>query len=92
MYSNILKWWSSNEAYFPRMAALARTYLAIPASSAFSERCFSSAANTRNIKRTSISDAKLEMLLVLKTIDPELWSLFSDSTLEVIDDESDNGE
>ncbi len=57
------------------MAALAKFYLSIPASSAFSERCFSYAGNTRSQKRTSIAHAKLEMLSVLKTIDVDLWSI-----------------
>jgi hypothetical protein len=57
------------------MASLAKYYLSISASSAFSERCFSYAGNTRSVKRTSISDEKLEMVTVLKTIDPELWDI-----------------
>ncbi len=57
------------------MAALARYYLSIPASSAFSERCFSYSGNTRSLKRTSISDSKLEMMTVLKTLDPEMYAL-----------------
>jgi hypothetical protein len=70
-----LGWWKINEKTYPRMAALAKYYLSIPASSAFSERCFSFAGNTRSIKRTAISDDKLEMMAVLKTIDSDLWSL-----------------
>ena len=66
---------SPNEKIYPRMAALARYYLSIPASSAFSERCFSFAGNTRSIKRTAIDDSKLEMMAILKTIDCTLWSL-----------------
>lgn len=74
-YSNVLGWWKVNECNYPRMAALAKYYLSIPASSAFSERCFSFAGNTRSIKRTAISDSKLEMIAVLKTIDYDLWSI-----------------
>ena len=64
-----------NELNYPRVAALARHYLSIPASSAFSERCFSYAGNTRSIKRTAISDSNLEMMTILKTIDIHLWSI-----------------
>jgi hypothetical protein len=70
-----LLWWKVNEKKYPRLAALAKYYLSIPASSAFSERCFSFAGNTRSIKRTGISDSKLEMMAVLKTIDSDLWNI-----------------
>ncbi len=32
-YSDILNWWKLNESYYPRLAALAKYYLSIPASS-----------------------------------------------------------
>jgi len=70
-----LLWWKVNEKKYPRLAALEKSYLSIPASSAFSERCFSFAGNTRSIKRTGISDSKLEMMAVLKTIDSDLWNI-----------------
>jgi len=37
-----LKWWKENEKFFPRIASMAREYLAVPASSASVERFFSS--------------------------------------------------
>ena len=37
-----LKWWKENEQFFPRIAFMAREYLAVPASSASVERFFSS--------------------------------------------------
>ena len=37
-----LKWWKENEQFFPRIASMAREYLAVPASSASVERFFSS--------------------------------------------------
>ncbi len=70
-----MAWWKLNQGDYPRMTALAKYHLSIPASSAFSERCFSFAGNTRSIKRTNISDEKLEMMRVLKTIGNELWSI-----------------
>jgi hypothetical protein len=70
-----LGWWKLNETVYPRVAAIAKFYLSIPASSAFSERCFSFAGNTRSVKRTGISHSKLEMMAVLKTIDSNLWSI-----------------
>jgi hypothetical protein len=40
-----LSWWLQNEAKYPRLAYLARNYLAVPASSATVERIFSRAGN-----------------------------------------------
>jgi len=37
-----LKWWKEHEQFFPRIASMAREYLAVPASSASVERFFSS--------------------------------------------------
>ena len=39
--NDVMEWWSDNEEKFPNIAKLARKYLAIPASSAPSERVFS---------------------------------------------------
>ena len=36
--NDVIEWWSDNEEKFPNIAKLARKYLAIPASSAPSER------------------------------------------------------
>ena len=38
-----MDWWRKHESYFPQVAKLARMYLAIPASTALSERVFSTA-------------------------------------------------
>ena len=40
-----MDWWRKHESYFPQVAKLARKYLAIPASTAPSERVFSTAKN-----------------------------------------------
>jgi hypothetical protein len=57
-------------------------YISIPASSAFSERCFSFAGNTRSFNRTGISDTKLEMMAILKTIDDDLWNIVENDHYE----------
>ena len=39
--NDAMQWWSEHEAHFPHIALMALKYLAIPASSAPSERVFS---------------------------------------------------
>lgn len=51
---DVLEWWSENEKEFPTMAKLARKLLAIPASSASSERAFSAAGNAVSQRRTAL--------------------------------------
>jgi hypothetical protein len=47
-----LSWWLQNEAKYPRLAYLARNYLAVPASYATVERIFfSRAGNVLSLKR-----------------------------------------
>jgi hypothetical protein len=43
---NPLLWWKKNERKYPHLAAVARRYLCVPATSAPSERVFSSAGLT----------------------------------------------
>ena len=43
-YSDCLKWWESNEMKYPTIGHLAKLFLAIPASSAPSERIWSRSA------------------------------------------------
>lgn len=55
-----LSFWSTHELLFPRLAILARNYLAIPASSATVERVFSRAGNVMTKKRTLLSGSCME--------------------------------
>lgn len=60
-----LEWWKNNESRFPKIAVLARRYLSIPASSAPSERVFSTAGHIVNVKRTSLLPENVDMLVFL---------------------------
>lgn len=40
-FDNVMKWWEGNKGAYPRLARLARKYLAIQATSIASERIFS---------------------------------------------------
>ncbi|ELT95740.1 hypothetical protein CAPTEDRAFT_140410 [Capitella teleta] len=53
------------ERNFPRIALLAKKYLAIPATSAPSERVFSTAGNIVTPKRSRLNPEKVNMLVFL---------------------------
>lgn len=63
--SNPLEWWARKEKQFPRLAKLARIYLAIPATSTPSERVFPLAGNTITRQRASLHPAHLDALVFL---------------------------
>ena len=60
-----LTWWRENEAKFYGLKMLARKYLAIPATSAPSERVFSLAGNICSRRHASLSPDHLDALVFL---------------------------
>ena len=48
---DLMDWWRKHESYFPQVAKLARKHLAIPTSTAPSERVFSTAKNIYQKKK-----------------------------------------
>ncbi|KAL4132406.1 hypothetical protein QTP88_009560 [Uroleucon formosanum] len=62
---NPFDWWKSRENKFPRIGILAKKYLSIPATSVSSERCFSTAGNVVNSKRTSLLTKNVNLLVFL---------------------------
>ena len=54
---NVLRWWQEHEGRFPRMARMARQYLAVPASSASVERLFSSVGLVKSDLREKLLDS-----------------------------------
>jgi hypothetical protein len=61
---DILVWWKE-QTQFPKLRALARQLLAIPASSAASERSFSAAGCTVSARRTALSAENVDDILFL---------------------------
>jgi len=61
----VLKWWSTNKDYYPRICCIARKLLSAPASSVYSERLFSEAGNIFEEKRVSLLPKNGEQLLFL---------------------------
>jgi hypothetical protein len=64
---DVLVWWKGHESDFPLLAVLARRYLAIPASSASSERVFSVLKSLATEKRVRMSPETLCQLLFVKS-------------------------
>ena len=52
--TNIFDWWNNNKTNFPNVAALARKWLACPATSVASERVFSSCGLVQTAKRSRL--------------------------------------
>ena len=66
---DLFKFWSSAsmKEKFPRLSCVALGVLSIPASSASSERAFSSSGNTITKKRSRLSSSTVDALLVLNS-------------------------
>lgn len=62
---NPLEWWRQQEHNYPHLAALAKKFLVIPASSASSERVFSSAGFIVNKYRTRLLSSRVDELVFL---------------------------
>lgn len=64
--TTLLQWWQKNEFIFPRLATLARKYLAIPASSVPSGRVFSLCGNLITKKRSRMRPSQVNTIVFLK--------------------------
>jgi hypothetical protein len=60
------KWWASQTSHFPILSQLAKEYLAIPATSASSERLFSDAGNVMTVRRINLLPSTFENLIFCK--------------------------
>lgn len=62
---DVLLWWKEHEKNFPKLAMIARGVLSIPASSAASERDFSSAGFVIQERRTQLKPGTVDDILFL---------------------------
>lgn len=62
---DVLEWWAANQARFPRLAVVARKYLAVPATSVLSERQFSAAGRLVSKLRSRLDPERVETLIFL---------------------------
>jgi hypothetical protein len=61
-----LEWWQQHKDEYPLLSAVARKWLAVPATSASSERLFSAAGNIVTKKRNRLLSKKVGDLIFLK--------------------------
>ncbi|XP_068221932.1 zinc finger BED domain-containing protein 4-like [Palaemon carinicauda] len=58
-----LKWWKMHSVLFPKLHALAKKFLCIPATSVPSDRLFSKAGELISHRRSALSDTNINMIL-----------------------------
>ena len=63
---DVLSWWKQHENVLPLLAKIAKRVLAIPASSAKSERVFSTGGNMVTAMRNRLAPKKVEALVLIK--------------------------
>ncbi|XP_076662006.1 E3 SUMO-protein ligase ZBED1-like [Halictus rubicundus] len=59
------EWWKARTHKYPRISKIAKKYLTMPATSAMSERCFSSAGNIVTAKRNRLLPENVNTLVFL---------------------------
>jgi hypothetical protein len=65
-HTDILKYWCAKQYQYPVIARIARNHLAIPATSAASERVFSNGSDIITKKRNRLSPPTIRYLLCLR--------------------------
>ena len=65
-FNDPLKWWKANCIKYPYVANVARKYLAIPATSAPSERVWSRSARILSLRRASLCDDLVGRMMYVK--------------------------
>ncbi|MES3019411.1 MAG: hAT family dimerization domain-containing protein [Bacteroidota bacterium] len=89
-FNNPLEWWKTREQQYPLMSKLARQYLCCPATSAPSERIFSSAGLTITAKRTRLKPQHASSLVFLHNYCKRFVSLESRYVDSASESESDD--
>ena len=81
--ASVLDWWKKMASALPILSEIARSVLAIPASSAKSERVFSKGGNIVTAKRTRLNPKKVEKILVIQENKKKVREFLSKTTYEV---------
>ena len=61
-----IEWWRTYESRFPNLSRMARDYLAIPATSVPSERCFSIAGSVLTKRRSVMTEGMANAIMCCK--------------------------
>ncbi|KAF9969914.1 hypothetical protein BGZ75_002528, partial [Mortierella antarctica] len=77
LYVKCLPWWEKHHEEYPSLAKMARDFLAIPASSAPSERCFSKARTLLPYTRKRLSNPRIREQMLLDS-----WADYLGSSIE----------
>ena len=80
---SVLGWWKMMANALPILSEFARSVLAIPASSAKSERVFSRGSNIVTIKRTRLNPKKVEEILVIGENKKKVAAFMKKTTYDV---------
>ena len=67
IWTNILGWWQLNEGAYPTLASLAKKFLAIEATSAASERLFSTTGRLITLDRNQLDPNTVCQILYVKS-------------------------
>ncbi len=62
----ILEWWNKHSLTFPQLSLLAKSLFVVSASSATSERIFSSSGHVLEKRRQSLNPANVDNILMLR--------------------------
>ena len=87
--ADILTWWRLNQEELPLLSKIARTVLSIPASSAKSERVFSTGGNVVTAKRSRLLPSKAEDLIILKENRSKVEEFKKYTKLKIDDEDAD---
>ena len=82
-HASILSWWKRMTNALPILSEIARSVLAIPASSAKSERVFSKGGNIVTVKRTRLNPKKVEKILIIQENKKRVKEFMKKTTYEV---------
>ena len=85
----ILMWWNLNKEELPLLSKIARIVLSIPASSAKSERVFSTGGNVVTAKRSRLLPTKAEDLIILKENRSKVEEFKRTTKLKIDDEDND---
>jgi hypothetical protein len=66
MFNDALAWWKRNDSKYPLFAMLAHEYLAIPATSAPSERIWSRASRILSLKKAALKPEVAQRIMFVK--------------------------